>query len=195
MALCSLRALAVKRVAVNVRSLSTSATRGAAGAGAVQLDPKLRDELYPKIGNRDIVGYGINGYPMYFDRVGMPFPSIRFRANTPDVLQLREKEKGDWRKLSLEEKKALYRASFRMTLAEVSAPSGEWKLVYGCTFAVLGVCALFFWAMKYFISPPLPHTCTPEWREASFKRSIDMRQFPVSGYPPEYDYENNKWKK
>jgi len=192
MALCSLRALAVKRVAVNVRSLSANASKSA--ASVVQIDPKLRDELYPKTGNRDIVGYGINGYPMYFDRVGMPFPSIRFRANTPDVLQLREKEKGDWRKLSLEEKKAVYRSSFRMTLSEVSAPSGDWKLVLGCGFGVLGACALFYWALKYYLSPPLPMTCTPEWREASFKRAIDMRQDPVTGYAAQYDYEKNKWK-
>lgn len=116
----------------------------------MQLDAKLRDELYPKSGNRDIVGFGINGYPMYFDRVGLPFPSLRFKANSPDVLQLREKEKGDWRKLSLEDKKALYRASFRMTLSEVSAPSGEWKLVLGCTFFMLSWCAILYWGLKYF---------------------------------------------
>lgn len=192
MALCSLRSIAANRVVVNIRTLSISSNRSA--SGSVQLDPKLRDELYPKSGNRDIVGFGINGYPMYFDRVGVPFPSLRFKANTPDVLQLREKEKGDWRKLSIEDKKALYRASFRMTLAEVSAPSGEWKLVTGCSAAILGVCALFYWAVKYYLSPPLPVTCTPEWREASFKRSIDMRQDPVTGYSAQYDYENNKWK-
>jgi len=194
MALCSLRALAAKRVEVNVRALCVSATRKAV-AQTQQLDPKLRDELYPKMGNRDIVGFGVNGLPIYFDRIGVPFPSIRFKTNSADVLQLREKEKGDWRKLSLEEKKALYRASFRMTLTEVSAPDGEWKLVLGATAAVLGACALMFWAMKYYLSPPLPMTCTPEWREESFKRSINMRQNPISGYPAQYDYENNKWKK
>lgn len=192
MALCSLRTLAANRIAVSVRPISMSAVRG--GAGSVQLDPKVRDELYPKNGNRDIVGFGINGYPMYFDRVGMPFPSLRFKANTPDVLQLREKEKGDWRKLTLEEKKALYRASFRMTLTEVSAPTGEWKLVAGCTFFMLAWCALLYWGLKYYLSPPLPVTCTPEWREASFERSIAMRQNPVTGFSAQYDYENKKWK-
>jgi cytochrome c oxidase subunit 4 len=54
---------------------------------------------------------------------------------------LREKEKGDWRKLTLEEKKALYRASFCMTFSEINAPTGEWKSILGiaCLFISLGL--------------------------------------------------------
>lgn len=49
---------------------------------------------------------------------------------------LREKEKGDWRKLTVQEKKTLYRASFCLTIAEVKAPTGEWKLcLAGCLIA------------------------------------------------------------
>jgi len=39
-----------------------------------------------RIGNRDWVGYGINGSANYEDRSDMPFPAIRFGENTPDVL-------------------------------------------------------------------------------------------------------------
>lgn len=39
-----------------------------------------------KIGNRDVVGHGWNGEPIYFDRVDYPMPAIRFKENTPDVL-------------------------------------------------------------------------------------------------------------
>lgn len=39
-----------------------------------------------KIGNRDIVGFGWNGEPMYMDRPDYPMPAIRFKENTPDVL-------------------------------------------------------------------------------------------------------------
>jgi cytochrome c oxidase subunit 4 len=46
---------------------------------------------------------------------------------------LREKEKGDWKKLSIEDKKALYRASFCQTYAEMKAPTGEWKGILGVT--------------------------------------------------------------
>lgn len=31
---------------------------------------------------------------------------VRFRENTPDIAALHDKEKGDWKKLTLEEKKA-----------------------------------------------------------------------------------------
>jgi cytochrome c oxidase subunit 4 len=54
---------------------------------------------------------------------------------------LREKEKGDWRKLTLEEKKALYRASFCLTFSEINAPTGEWKSIIGlaCLFMSIGI--------------------------------------------------------
>ena len=39
-----------------------------------------------KIGNRDVVGYGANGEAAYADRLMFPFPAIRFKENTPDVL-------------------------------------------------------------------------------------------------------------
>jgi hypothetical protein len=43
-------------------------------------------EQLAKLGNRDIVGYGWNGEPIYQDRVDYPMPAIRFKENTPDVL-------------------------------------------------------------------------------------------------------------
>lgn len=43
-------------------------------------------EQLSRIGNRDIVGYGWNGEPIYQDRVDYPMPAIRFKENTPDVL-------------------------------------------------------------------------------------------------------------
>ena len=39
-----------------------------------------------KIGNRDVVGYGVNGAPNYYDRVDFPMPAVRFKENTPDVM-------------------------------------------------------------------------------------------------------------
>lgn len=43
-------------------------------------------EELAKIGNRDVVGYGWNGQPVYQDRVDFPMPAIRFKENTPDVM-------------------------------------------------------------------------------------------------------------
>ncbi len=56
---------------------------------------------------------------------------------------LREKEKGDWKKLSIEDKKGLYRASFCQTYAEMLAPDGKWKSVVGAT--------LFFVSLSFWI--------------------------------------------
>lgn len=61
------------------------------------------------IGKREIVGFGFNGQPHYVDRWDLPFPAIRWKEPTAEILALREKEKGDWNELTCEEKKALYR--------------------------------------------------------------------------------------
>lgn len=56
-------------------------------------------------GNRDIVGYGFNGNPVYIDREEWPAPAVRFKENTAEVQALQAKEKGDWKAMTLEEKK------------------------------------------------------------------------------------------
>jgi len=40
------------------------------------------------------------------DRVEFPAPAVRFQENTKEVLELRQKELGDWKALSLKDKKA-----------------------------------------------------------------------------------------
>lgn len=117
-------ALALRQPASSSASLML--VRSASHGVNVHLQEKLI-----RLGNRDVVGYGFNGEPVYYDRPDIPFPAIRFKENTPDVLALREKEKGDWKKLSIQEKKALYRASFCQTFAEMKYPSGEWKFHLG----------------------------------------------------------------
>ena len=47
------------------------------------------------------------------------FKYFRFQEDSAEILKLREKEKGDWKKLTVAEKKVLYRASFCQTIAEV----------------------------------------------------------------------------
>ena len=60
-----------------------------------------RMRMHPRIGNREIVGYGLKGKPEYFDTVMFPCPSIRWEADTPEIAELRKKEKGDWKQLSV----------------------------------------------------------------------------------------------
>lgn len=38
-----------------------------------------------KIGSREIVGFGLNGQPNYFDKLDIPMPAIRFKEITPDI--------------------------------------------------------------------------------------------------------------
>merc|ERR1719228_389191 len=135
------------------RAISTSPVCSA----NVVLDQKLRDEIHPKIGNREIVGFGFNGNANYVDLGGFPCPAIRFKEDTPEILALKEKEKGDWKALTIDEKKQLYRASFCQTYAEMDAPTGEWKQIWtACIFAfVLTGWMLMF--MKKVVYKPDPH--------------------------------------
>jgi hypothetical protein len=64
-----------------------------------------RMRMHPRIGNRQIVGYGLKGKPEYFDLVMFPCPSIRWEADTPEIAELRKKEQADWKQLSVDDKK------------------------------------------------------------------------------------------
>ena len=64
-----------------------------------------RMRMHPRIGQREIVGYGLKGKAEYFDTVMFPCPSIRWEADSPAVAQLRKKEEADWKQLTVEEKK------------------------------------------------------------------------------------------
>jgi hypothetical protein len=39
-----------------------------------------------RIGNREVVGFGLNGQYSYQDRVDFPMPAVRFKENTPDIV-------------------------------------------------------------------------------------------------------------
>ncbi|XP_045111086.1 cytochrome c oxidase subunit 4 isoform 1, mitochondrial-like isoform X2 [Portunus trituberculatus] len=147
-----------------------------------------------KIGNRDVVGYGVNGAPNYYDRVDFPMPAVRFKENTPDVMALREKEKGDWNKLTMEEKKALYRASFCQTFAEMKAPTGEWKSILGISLLASSIAIWVYLLMKVYVYDAIPDTLSQEKKEAQLKRMIDLRANPVTGVSSKWDYEKGDWK-
>ncbi|VVC24475.1 Hypothetical protein CINCED_3A021510 [Cinara cedri] len=186
------RQLAYKQLAANS---STTA------AAVFQDKPKapvqgVMQVLEDKIVGRDIVGYGINGEPQYFDNITYPFPSVRFGKNTPEVLALREKEKGDWKKLTLEEKKKLYRASFCQTLIEAETPTGEWKAIFGWVMVWTSVAILSFVGVRKFLTNTADDpSLSLESRQAQLKRMIDLRVDPIDGLSSKWDYDNNTWKK
>ncbi|XP_033211524.1 cytochrome c oxidase subunit 4 isoform 2, mitochondrial-like isoform X2 [Belonocnema kinseyi] len=135
-----------------------------------------------KIGNREIVGFGLNGEPSYIDRLERPMPAIRFKENTPDIQVLREKEKGDWKKLSIQEKKALYRASFCQTFSEMEAPTGEWKSIAGMTLIAASAGIWLFIYFKFFVYPDLPITFDEEHRLAQLERIKILDVNPIHGF-------------
>jgi len=134
-----------------------------------------------RIGNREVVGYGYNGEPTYLDRVDFPCPAIRWKENTSDVVALREKEKGDWKKLSIEEKKALYRASFRQTFSEMEAPTGEWKGIIGLSCIIISTGVWLYLYFKVFAYPELPESFSLERRLAQLDRMKKLDMNPIDG--------------
>ena len=68
-----------------------------------ELDKK---QYFARIGSREIVGYGRNGEPTYYDAADSPLPAIRWKEDSVEIKTLREKAKGDWSKLTIAEKKS-----------------------------------------------------------------------------------------
>jgi len=155
-----------------------------------------RVDFYPRIGAREVVGYGRNGEPMYIDSPDMPCPSVRWREDTDEVKKLREKAKGDWSTLSIAEKKALYRADFRQTIAENTAPTGEWKFTFGWIVGLMGAAIWFyyFFSNQVYNYPGLP-TSSMEHQTRVLERMIGMGVGRVHGVSSEWDYEKGDWKK
>ncbi|XP_008553782.1 cytochrome c oxidase subunit 4 isoform 1, mitochondrial [Microplitis demolitor] len=144
-------------------------------------DVPYQPHYLTKIGKREIVGYGMNGEPHYMDLWDYPFPSIRFKEITPDLQVLKDKEKGDWKKLSLDEKKTLYRASFCQTFAELDAPDGYWKCIIGCVLIGISLALWIFMYIKFYVYSPLPESFSPESQAAQLKRLRQLDVNPIWG--------------
>lgn len=145
-------------------------------------------------GDREIVGYGINGRPIYFDSPDCPFPAIRFREVTPELCAIREKELGDWKALSLEDKKQLYRHSFCQTYAEFQHFTPEWKLCLGVALWMLALGCGITCALKSRMYGETPDTFTEERQSAQLRRMIQLQMNPVTGISSKWCYHTNQWK-
>ncbi|XP_026271795.2 cytochrome c oxidase subunit 4 isoform 2, mitochondrial-like isoform X1 [Frankliniella occidentalis] len=142
------------------------------------------------IGNRDVVGYGKNGQPNYFDDERYPYPAIRWQENNQEIHALREKERGDWRLLTAEEKQALYRASFKLSFAEFLAkPPGEWKDHLAALLLVVSLALMLeLWCERYaFVYPE--HGLLSD-RDKTWTLYEMIRRHAVG---PAWDYENSRW--
>ncbi|XP_003742443.1 cytochrome c oxidase subunit 4 isoform 1, mitochondrial [Galendromus occidentalis] len=147
-----------------------------------------------QIGKREVVGHGLNGTYSYLDRADCPYPAIRWEEPGSHIDALLQKQKGDWKNLSLEEKKALYRHSFRQTFVEFDSPRGDWRIITGGVMFGLAFALWMSILLKKFVLPPLPESCSEESKQAQLKRMIEIRANPVEGIASKWDYENNRWK-
>lgn len=146
------------------------------------------------IGCREVVCAGMNNKPIYYDRPDYPCPAIRFLADNPYLQALREKERGDWKSLTIDEKKCLYRASFCQTFAEMMAPTGEWKSIVGCTLFFITLSIWMSIAVKNLCLPPLPESVSEERQQAQLERMINMQVNPIEGLASKWDYDKGDWK-
>merc|ERR1712179_70723 len=137
-----------------------------------------------------------HGEEFYVDHVGFPFPAIRFKEDTPAILKLKEKEKGDWKKMTIHEKKELYRASYCQTLVETKAPTGEWKAVFGIALVCISLGLWGYVWLATYAYDELPITMTDEEHlKGKIQKMIDLRVGAVDGFASNYDYEKNQWKR
>lgn len=176
----------------SLRPLSTTSSMAKGGDYCCPGGEQQHLPLKIEIGNREIVG---EGEEIYMDEMGKPFPAIRWKEDTPAILKLREKEKGDWKKLTIAEKKELYRASFCQTFEERHAPFGQWKGVIGSVLICFGICFWWHFINVKFIYKKLPWTMmSEEKRRAEVERLVTIRNDPFLGVASKFDYENKRWK-
>merc|ERR1719391_535610 len=77
--------------------------------------------------------------------------------------------------------KVLYRASFCQTLAEVEAPTGEWKSILGVVLIGVSIGIWGYIWMKTVVYPPLPETITNEEKQKAVGDELVHDILQVSG--------------
>jgi len=179
----------------STRCFSVSATK--AGGGLTIYDTGVsREYTHPRIGDREIVGWGANGHEAYYDRPDFPYPAVRWKSpNAPGVPELRQKELGDWKLLTMDEKKALYRASFCQNFPEFQqCDKGEWKIILGIGFIGLAMSLWMWFFCKTLVYNELPDSFSEEGRLARLRWDIALNKDPVQGVASKWDYEKDQWK-
>ncbi|XP_045462281.1 cytochrome c oxidase subunit 4 isoform 2, mitochondrial-like [Harmonia axyridis] len=163
----------------------------------VYTPPYKRDPVTEyRVGNREVVGYGINGEPNYGDSHMFPFPSIRYKEPTQEILALREREKGNWKLLSKEDKKDLYRASFCQTFSEFKTPRpGAWCEIYGWMFIFFSISLWVSIGVEKYVNPEMPKSFLPSRKRAQMRRQILLQVEPITGLSSNWNYEKMTWKK
>lgn len=147
-----------------------------------------------KIGNREVVGPSASGQEVYYDRIDVICPPIKWKPPSELMSKLQAMEKGDWRKMSIADKKQLYRLNFCQTLKEVEAPSYTFRRVLGATLLALCPPILAFVALKLTVFPPPIEAYSDQAKKQLVRFMIDSRAEPMDGISTKWDYEKNQWK-
>jgi len=190
--------LALQAVSKTVpkRALNTRVVPLLSKETEVKLSPELKAQIHPQIGKREIVCFGHTGSGIYEDIIAFPACEIRYQEPTESNAGVRQKEKGDWKLLTMTEKKELYRYSFCQTYTELVADrrTGQWKEDAGNLLAIMGACCAGWIWFKYFFWPPRDFKEDPAFRSILQKRMIDEYYNPVYGVSHDWDYEKLCWK-
>ncbi|KAI5787127.1 mitochondrial cytochrome c oxidase-like protein subunit V [Geopyxis carbonaria] len=99
-------------------------------------------------------------------------------------MQLRDRMKGSWAELTLQEKKASYYIAFGAHGPRAAPPPGEGMKVF--TYTMIGVFVSFatFWTIRQG-GRPAPKTMTKEWQEASNEYLKEQKSEPITGFASE----------
>ncbi|TGZ84942.1 cytochrome c oxidase subunit IV, partial [Ascodesmis nigricans] len=106
-------------------------------------------------------------------------------------MKLKDRMKGNWKELSVLEKKASYYVAFGPHGPRTLPPPGEWKKVVMYTLASVGLTGFFF-LTRELGARPAPKTMTPEWQEASNERMRAQAVEPLTGISSEYPTRHGK---
>lgn len=99
-------------------------------------------------------------------------------------MALRDRMKGSWKELTIQEKKAAYWIAFGPHGPRSLPPPGEGKRVALYTAIGVGASLLLFAGMRLFAGPA-PHTMNREWQEAANERLLEQKADPFTGISSE----------
>ncbi|MCP9264344.1 hypothetical protein DINM_022401 [Dirofilaria immitis] len=145
---------------------------------AVLLSAKHHNEYCwqkQRIGQRAIVGPSSGGYH-FVDSTDRPYPPLRFRVDDEIIKPIREKEKDDWNKLTMEEKKLLYRYSFRRTQAELLGWNVYWKMYCAYILIWISIALGLVGLLKHYSYPPQVPTLSDEWKHHAMRKILILEK-------------------
>jgi len=173
--------------AIMQRSLHTSAPYASGHSVERWYNPERR-------AGREVVGTGFAGsQELYSDRIDFWYPAIRFRNEDDTIKAIRKKELGSWKSLSKDEKKQLYRFSFRQTYAEFRAPHGYWKVIAACVLGCVSCTVMFSVFLNLFVYVPLGPVFSNEYRESQLERHLVFTKGLPIKPATQYDYDRKVW--